>query len=179
MDKRAEKFWDIIIRYLILVVLPLGSLWIFYLIFTPLTIYPLFFLFDSFFGAVLNGTIIYVNSVPVEMIGACIAGSAYYLLLIFNLSTPNIMFSRRLKMILFSFLIFLVANIIRIFFLTMIYINSPGFFDITHQILWYAGSTVLIVAIWFFQVKLYRIKEIPFYSDLKFLYKHSLFRKIK
>jgi exosortase/archaeosortase family protein len=179
MDKKSGEFRDIIIRYLILVLLPLGSLWIFYFIFTPLTIYPLFFLFDFFFSATLSGTVIYVNSVPVEMISACIAGSAYYLLLIFNLSTPGIMLFRRLKMIFFSFLIFLVANIIRIFFLTRIYMDSSRFFDTLHQILWYAGSTVLIIAIWFFQVKLYRIREIPFYSDIKFLYKHSLFRKIK
>jgi hypothetical protein len=30
--------------------------------------------------------------------------------------------------------------------------------------------------IWFFQVWIFKIKEIPFYSDFKFLHKHSIFK---
>lgn len=179
MNKKTGEFKDIVIRYLVLICFSFGGLWIFYFIFTPVTLYPLFFLFNCIFGATLDGTTIFVKTIPIELIEACIAGSAYYLLLIFNLSTPGIKFSHRLKMIFFSFLIFLVANLIRIFLLTIIYMAGSPLFDITHKILWYAGSTILVIAIWFYQIRIYKLKEIPFYSDLRFLYKHSLLTKRK
>ena len=180
MNKNQE-FWSLFSRYALLIILALGSLWVFYLVFTPLTIYPTYWLLNYFFGAALNTaeSVIFVEGVPIEMIKACIAGSAYYLLLIFNLSTPNINISKRMKMIVGSFLIFLVINIIRIVLLTIMYINNSSFFDVTHKATWYIGSIIVVMAIWFYQVKAYKIKDIPFYSDLKFLYKHSLLRKRK
>ena len=114
MNKKIGEFRDIIIRYILLIALSFNGLFIFYLIFTPLTVYPLFFIFNYFFGAVLDGTTIYAGDIPIEIIKACVAGSAYYLLLIFNLSTPDIKINQRLRMIFFSFLIFLVVNILRI-----------------------------------------------------------------
>ena len=179
MKNFHRVFGNILARYFILVILSLGGLWAFYLIFTPLTTYPVFFLFDYFFGATLDTEIavIFVEGIPIELIKACIAGSAYFLLLIFNLSTPNIKIAQRLKMISFSFLIFLIVNILRIFLLGVMYIKGSSLFDITHLTTWYAGSVILVIAIWFYQVKAYKLKEIPFYSDLKFLYHHSLFKK--
>ncbi len=170
-----KKIFSLLCRYSLLVILSLGGLWAFYLIFTPLTVYPFYFLISSFFAAVLKGTTVYVGSVPVEIIKACVAGSAYYLMLIFNLSTPGIKISKRLKMIFYAFFMFLIANVLRIFFLTILYINQSAFFDAFHKLSWYAGSVVLIIAIWFYQVKFYNIREIPFFSDLKFLYNSSYF----
>ena len=174
-----KEFLDIFFRYFLLILLPLGGLWVFYFILTPFTVYPIYFLFNSFFGATLEGTTVYVRSIPIEMIKACIAGSAYYLLLIFNLSTPEIKINQRLKMIFFSFLIFLVVNILRIFLLAILYMTNSPLFDILHKLSWYFGSVLLVIAIWFFQIKIYKIKEIPFYSDLKFLYKYSILTKRK
>ena len=179
MNPISRKFLNLSIRYILLILLSIGSLWIFYFIFTPLTVYPLYFLFNYFFGATLNGTIINVRGIPIEMIEACIAGSAYYLLLIFNLSTPEIKINQRLKMIISAFIIFLVVNILRIFSLTIIYLTGSSLFDIAHKLFWYIGSIVLVIAIWFYQVKKYAVKEIPFYSDIKFLYKHSILIKRK
>lgn len=113
------------------------------------------------------------------MIKACIAGSAYYLLLIFNLSTPRIKFEKRIKLITSAFLIFLLANILRIVALTAMYLSGSAFFDITHRTTWYFGSVVLVLLIWFYQVRKYKINAIPFYSDIKFLYENSLLRKKK
>ncbi|MEK6829209.1 MAG: pacearchaeosortase [Nanoarchaeota archaeon] len=179
MKKSSNEILSIFYRYLLLIALPLGGLWLFYFVFTPLTVYPVYFLFNYFFGATLDKTTVYVGLVPIELIKACIAGSAYYLLLIFNLSTPNIKINQRLKMLFFAFLIFLVVNILRIFVLGILYMAGSPLFDIIHRLSWYAGSVALIVAIWFYQVKAYKLKEIPAYSDLKFLYRNSLLTKRK
>jgi len=170
MDKKIP---DIILRYAILIIAAIANLWIFYLVFTPLTVLPVFWLLDLFYDALLvSGRIILINRmIPIELIEACIAGAAYYLLLILNLSTPGIKLNKRVKMIALSFIFFLVVNILRIFILSLVAVSGSSFFDITHIFFWYALSTVFVVAIWFAEVKIFKIKEIPFYSDLRLLYK--------
>ncbi len=111
------------------------------------------------------------------MIAACIAGSAYYLLLILNLSTPGIKLKKRISMILWAFSVFLAVNILRIFLLALIFIAGYSWFDITHKLFWYILSTIFVIAIWFIEVRLFKIKGIPFYSDMKFLYTKSLLTK--
>jgi len=174
MKKRASPVLSILTRYMIILFAFIPNLWLFYLVFTPLTVYPLYFLFNLFFGASLlgNNIILVANSVPVELIDACIAGSAYALLFLLNMSVPDIEISKRIKMIAFSFLLLLTANITRIFLLTLVFMEGNSFFDEAHKFFWYAISTILVVAIWFFEVKIFRIKEIPVYSDLKILCKN-------
>ena len=174
MKKIKKKLIDLFARYLILVLVALPNLWIFYTIFTPLTIYPLYFLFNLFFDASLIGNIILIDKSPIELIPACIAGSAYYLLLIFNLSVPKIKIKKRIKMILLSFTALLSLNILRIFFLGLVFISGNTLFDITHRIFWYLISTIFVIGIWFTEVKIFKIKSIPFYSDMVFFYKKVL-----
>ena len=76
-------------------------------------------------------------------------------------------------MIFLSFACLLIINILRIFLLGLVYISGFSWFDIAHKLFWYAGSTIFVIGIWFAEVKLFKIKEIPFYSDIKFLYKKS------
>lgn len=178
MKRVAKKFWGILIRYSILVIITIPNLWLFYLIFLPLTIYPSYFLFSLFFNASMNGQLITLdNCFPIEFIGACVAGSAYYLLLILNLSVPDIKIKKRLTMILFSFLILLIINIMRIFILGLLFASRSSVFDITHKFFWYLMSVLFVAGIWFAEVKLFRIKKIPLYSDLRFLYKNSIMKK--
>jgi len=80
-------------------------------------------------------------------------------------------------MILSSFISLLVINILRILLLIIIYIEGYSFFDITHKLFWYLMSIVFVIGIWFTEVKLFKIKEIPFYSDMKFLYKKFISKK--
>lgn len=165
-------------RYIILIISTFPNLIIFYFVFTPLTIYPVFFLFSLFFDVTLRNTTIFMSNCPfIELIEACIAGSAYFLLLILNLSIPNIKISKRILMIVSSFIVLLLVNIIRIFVLGLLFFSGTKWFDITHEIFWYFGSIVLVVLIWFFEVKLFKIKEVPFYSDIKFLYSLSNLNK--
>src|SRR3989344_706251 len=179
LKEQTKKLLDIFIRYLILVAIAIPGIYIFYLIFTPLTVYPSYFLFNLFFETSLKGNIITVKSFPIEIIQACIAGAAYYLLLILILSTRNIKLNKRIKIISLSFSLLLLLNILRIFFLGILYISESAFFDISHKLFLYSGSTLFVVLIWFLQVWLFKIKEVPFYSDLIFLYRQSSLYKYK
>ena len=171
-------FLNIFLRYFILILIALPGLFIFYFIFTPLTVYPVYFLLGLFFDVTFLSKInILINNIPIELISACIAGSAYYLLLVLNLSTPKIKLKKRICAILFSFAAFLILNILRIFILSSLAVTGFSYFNVTHTIFWYGFSTIIVVAIWFVEVKIYKIKEVPFYSDIKFLYKKSLMKK--
>ncbi|MEJ2267924.1 MAG: pacearchaeosortase, partial [Nanoarchaeota archaeon] len=82
MKEKSKKYLDIFIRYSILIIFSLFNLQIFYFIFKPLTIYPLYFLLSLFFDvSLINNVLLISNQFPIEIIGACVAGSAYFLLL--------------------------------------------------------------------------------------------------
>ena len=164
-----KEYYSIIIRYLILILIALPNLYLFYLIFTPLTIYPVYFLLNLFWEASLQANTILINTFSIEVISACVAGSAYYLLLILNLSIPKIILKKRIKMILFAFSSLLILNILRIFILVSLFLMAPNLFDITHKLFWYLISIIFVIGIWFIEVRIFKIKQIPAYSDIKFL----------
>jgi exosortase/archaeosortase family protein len=177
MKKESYGILDLLIRYFILIILGLPFIDLFYRIFSPLTIYPVYFLLSIFYKTVLFGNILIVHGLPIEIISACIAPSAYYLFFILNLSMPKITINKRIKMLLIAILAFLFINILRIFFLSLLYSSGSSWFDLTHKVFWYLISLVFVVGIWFWEVKKFKIKEIPFFSDLKFLYKNSYLKK--
>lgn len=171
-----NKIKNIFLRYFIIVLIAIPNLFIFYFIFTPATIYPVFGLFKVFFKEVLliDRTFQISNKFFIEIINACIAGSAYYLLFILNFSIPKIKIKKRIKMLLFSFGFLLILNILRIFIFSLLFIySSQNFFNITHKLFWYFGTTIFIVLIWFIEVKAFKIKGIPIYSDIKLLIKNK------
>jgi exosortase/archaeosortase family protein len=175
--KNKENPLFIIFRYLILLIL-MFSLPAIYKVFSILTIYPVIFLLRLIYPSVLLfRNIIAINmNVYIQIIPACIAGSAYLLLLILNLSVP-ITAKKRVFSLVLSILILLCLNILRIFFLSVLYYNKSNLFNFTHLFFWYVLSTIFVIAIWFFIVKIFSIKEIPIYSDLKVLYDGSKSRK--
>lgn len=181
VKKRKEKeidikksFLETFLRYVIILLSSINGFWLFYFIFTPLTIYPVYWILNIFFNASLLGEIVLLNNiVPIELVPACIAGSAYFLLLALNLSTRDIKIKKRLSMIGVSFLSLWVVNIIRIFSFAMIFMAGYFFFDAAHKLFWYGLSTIFVVVIWFVVVKKFNIKTIPFYSDVKYLYNYS------
>jgi exosortase/archaeosortase family protein len=177
MDKSSEKLIDIFVRYFLLILIALPNLYIFYLIFTPLTVYPVYFLLNLLFDCSVYSNIINISGITIEVIKACVAGSAYYLLLIFNLSTPKIKLRKRITMIFVSFVALLILNILRIFFLSILFVSNSNLFDFTHKLFWYLLSILFVIGIWLIEVKVFKIKEIPFYSDILFIYKKSILKK--
>lgn len=173
MKQDTKYINNIFVRYILLIIIAIPGFDLFYYIFSPITIYPLYHILGGFYNVLLQGNTIFANGYPIEIIGACIAGSAYYFFLILNLTTPNIKLKKRILMVLFSFATFYIINMIRIVILSIMYVNGSSFFDITHKIFWYLGSTVFVIGIWLLEIKMFKIKGIPVYSDFKFLYKKS------
>jgi len=161
-----HKLIDIFTRYLIALALAFPNLFIFYFTFTPLTIYSSYFLLNIFFNTSLTGNLITITNTSIVIIPACIAGSAYYLLTILNLTTP-MKLKTRIYSLLFSYFVFLLINILRIFTVSVLFVYYPGIFFLTHLLFWYVLSTLFVVGIWFLSVKIFKIKDIPAYTDLK------------
>ncbi len=166
-----KKFYSsLILRYATLVLVAIPNLYIFYFVFTPLTTYPVNFILNLFVPTYLSPGEILMESVLIQLIPACIAGSAYYLLLVLNLTTPQI--KKRGSAILFSFSSLLILNILRIVALSFLFYFNSDWFNFTHKISWYFLSVFFVMLIWFFEVKIFKIKSVPFFSDLKNLIKN-------
>lgn len=154
-------------RYFVLLLLGLFDLYIFYKIFTPLTVYPVYFLLEALFGAeLITKTQIASQGIIIELVEACIAGAAYYFLTILNMTTPMPR-NKRAKSLIFLFSSFLVLNIIRIIVFSILYSNSFIYTDILHKSVWYFGSTILLIIVWFANVKIFHITNIPIYTDFR------------
>lgn len=155
-------------RYFVLLLLGLYNLKLFYFLFTPLTVRPVFWIISLFYdnASFLVGNTIFFGEVYVRIIFSCVAGAAYYLLLILNLSTP-MDFGKRIRSILFLLLTFLVLNIIRILVFAFLSVSNSQYFNLAHTLMWYFGSTAMVAGIWFLNIWVFRIKGIPIYSDVK------------
>ena len=62
--------------------------------------------------------------------------------------------------------VFLIVNIGRIVLFSELAVRGFQYFDLAHSASWYVGSTLLVVIIWFVNVKLFNIKKIPVYTDI-------------
>ena len=165
------QFFYIFFRYLFSLVIAL-NMNILYIIFSPLTLYPVIFITSFFYESSIIGNTIIIGDISISLADACIAGSAYLLLLILNLSV-RMDCRKRVYSILFSMLAFLILNIARIILFTFLLLNSFAYFDITHKIFWYFVSSILVVLVWFLTIRIFKIKEIPFYTDLRLVYKET------
>ncbi|MCU0642354.1 MAG: pacearchaeosortase [archaeon] len=173
-----KESFNLLVRYIILVLIAFPSIWLFYLIFTPLTVYSSYFILSLFYDVALENSTFILNSYAIELIPACIAGSAYYLLLILNLTTP-MKSKTRIRSISFLMVSFLVLNILRIAFFSFLFIKGFQYFDVAHKAVWYLGSTLLVVALWFVNVSLFKIKGIPVYSDICSLFREAFPRRAR
>ncbi|MEK6819277.1 MAG: pacearchaeosortase [Nanoarchaeota archaeon] len=159
------------LRYISLLILGIFSTTFFYFIFTPLTVYPVFWILRLIEGStkLLPGNLIFVKGFYAEIISACVAGAAYYLLLILNLATP-MKHKKRIFSLIFLLGSFLFLNISRILLFIYLLFSGYQYFDLTHKLTWYFGSTILVVLLWFLNVFLFNIKNIPIYTDMKNLF---------
>ena len=156
-------------RYLALILLALGNLFIFYTIFNSLTLYPVSFILSIFYKSalLLKGTnTIFIEGDYINLISACIAGAAYYFLFALNLSTPMPV-KTRINSLLFLVFSFLFINIMRIVIFSVLFILGYQYFDLTHKLIWNFGSTILLIIIWFVNAKIFDINNVPIYTDVK------------
>ena len=174
MKNDKTTLGSIIVRYSLVIILGLFNLEIFYFIFRPLTIHGSYYLLGLFTNPLLIGDTIIFLGQSFEIINACVIGAAYYLLFILFMGIQKINLKKRIYLILGSFATLYVFNILRIVFLIAIF-RAPHF-EAIHWIFWNIISTLLVIVIFIITIKIYKIKEIPFFNDLKLLYglKHPI-----
>ncbi len=161
----VKEVLGLVSRYLILLLIAIFNITIFYDIFTPITVHAVFLALKNLYSAqLLEGNIIFFKGYYANILPACVAGAAYYLLLILNLTTP-MHITKRIKSILFLMLSFWIINTLRIIIFAMIVFVGYQYFDIAHMLAWYIGSTVIVVAVWFANVWIFKIQAIPIYTD--------------
>ncbi len=168
---------SLIWRYGILLLFVIVGLWIV----TPATFFSDLFLeptlvLSTAILSLFNNVIIVsthsftLSNQLIELIPACIAGSAYFLLTLLNLTTPMNQ-EKRIYSLAYLYAGFLTLNIIRISVFSLIFVSGAPFFDFLHLGTWYVGSTVFVVGLWFSQKYVFKISDIPVYTDLQRLIK--------
>jgi len=146
------------------------------LILVPLTAYVSYAFLFLFFGASIYGTIVSFGSFSVEFVEACAALGAYILMGMLVLLTKDIGFKRGLKVFVIGSLLILIANVLRILLMAFVLKNfSVNLFATLHYFIWNFVSGVYVALVWVGLVYKFKVKNIPIYSDLKFLWKNSIF----
>ncbi len=167
----AKKAFFIYLRYIFLVLIALGNLSLIYALATPATSFASFFFIKLLYPqATLLGNILFFKGYYATLIPACIAGAAYYLLIVLNLATPMPL-GKRLSSLAFSITAFFVLNVARIVLFAKLFEAGYAYFDLTHLFTWYLGSTLLVALLWILAIALFKIQAIPFYTDITYLRK--------
>ncbi len=143
---------------------------LFYSVLGPITLYGSYFLTSIFYEASLKGDILQVSGFDLKFIPACAAVSAYLLLVILILLTKDIGFKRGIAVLLIGALMIYAANLIRIEILIWLLVNKGlDYFKTLHLFFWKVLASIYVAFVWVFLTRLFKIKEIPLYSDLKYL----------
>ena len=167
MDKKSKKILGIFSRYIFLVLIGLGNLYIFYKLLIPATTKIVAAILSISNQLVAVDNIIFMKNIMIEIAPACVAGAAFYLMFLLVFSTADIKPIKRFYIILSAALILFALNVARIVFLTSI--STLSSFAIIHWVFWHLISTIFVIGIWLLMVKLYKIKSVPIYSDMKYL----------
>lgn len=163
-NKKEKIFFEIFIRYIIILLFGLGNLFIFYFLLTPITTYSVYGIVNIYHDVQLSKSgLLFFEDFNVGLIDSCIAGGAFYLLFILIMSIGRINLRKRLSVLFSSFGLFLFFNIIRI--LVLIELYGTKSFVFAHWFLWNIMSTLFVIGIWFFMVKKYNIESYPFLTD--------------
>lgn len=168
------------VRLILALLLAVNSLALIYFIFTPLTVYPSFWLIKLFYPIQIDGRLFSYTNYTISIVNACVAGAAYYLLALLNLTTKGLNIATRIKAFLFGAVSLLVFNIFRIVILVLILFGiGSNTFNQIHLAFWVVGSTLFVAGIWIATTKIFKIKEIPVYSDFKEVLKLFKFKSAK
>tara|TARA_Y100000310_G_scaffold334123_1_gene413110 strand:- start:1908 stop:2453 length:546 start_codon:yes stop_codon:yes gene_type:complete len=172
------RYYKILVFRLIFAILIAGNMGFLALIITPLSMWISYVPLFLFFGAGIKGNILNVGSTRIEYIDVCAAVGAYILLALLLSLTKDLKFEKGLRVFFVGSLLILIANVIRIdMMILLLKYYGSDLFDTLHLFVWKFVSTFYVVIVWVFLVNKFKIKEIPIYSDIKFLYEKSLFFK--
>ena len=167
MDKQSNKIIGLFARYLALFLVGMNIYFFRDKILTPLTLHTSNKILSIFSPTTVADNIIKFRGVMIEIVPACVAASAFFLLLFLILATSEIKPGKRSLVIILSMLSLFVLNILRIVLLAIL--TRTVYFELAHWTFWHLISTLFVVGIWFTMVKVYKIKSIPAYSDVMYL----------
>ncbi|MBI2671386.1 pacearchaeosortase [Candidatus Woesearchaeota archaeon] len=150
-----------------------GSEIFYFILFYP-TFYLSYLSLLSYNPVLINNSLI-INNINLVFIPACLAASAYTLLSLLILLTKDINLKKGIKIFLTGFFTLFFVNLIRIFLLAVLLIESGiKLFNTFHLFFWQVFSTIFVLLLWIFLTKYFKVKTIPVYSDYK-----ELLNKIK
>lgn len=115
----------------------------------------------------------------VNIVKYCVTASAYYLLTLLCVVTMSIALWKRIVMFLIGSALIFGMNIVRIIVLINILLNSQGVFKPAHFAFSLLLSVGYVLLVWFFLSFLFKVKAVPFYSDIKFLIHEMSQEKMK
>ncbi len=149
-----------------------------YIIALPITTYLSFIFLNIFqYSPTLANNAISIGNTNFNFIPACVALPAYYLLLLLILTTKDLDFKKSAKILAYGSILILAMNIIRIDLLIAAFISlGKHWFDSIHLVFWKFVSGIYVALVWIFLSKKYKIKTIPVYSDIKYLYEKSILK---
>lgn len=165
--------YKLILRILIAILLLTIPFNIFYWLLLKPTLYLSYLpLLTKYKDITIGNDYLLINNNILKFTLACIATATYYLLILLLLLTKNIGFIKLIRMLFSGILLILTFNIIRIDLLIVIYIEyGIIWFNNLHLLFWKFLSSFIVVLIWLYLCYKFKIKNIPAYSDLKFLIK--------
>lgn len=167
-----EYKWQLTLRIGIAIILAAAFDW-FYVVLSPLTLYPSYWILNLYSDATLTGSKIITSNYYLNFVDACIAAAAYFLLALLVLFTDKIRFRERVYMFLLGSLMILSFNIIRIEILFYVLLNyGSNIFQSIHLIFWKFLSTIFVFLTWIFLIKKFRVKAVPVLSDYKRILKY-------
>jgi len=141
-------------------------------IFTKITLYPSYLItLIKYSNAILENNYMIINNTLLRFIPACIGASAYCFLLVIILLTKDIKLKTRINLFLLGSLLILMLNIIRIEVLIYVLMKyGSDLFRAARESFWLFISGVYVAIVWLFLAWKFKIKAIPVYSDLKYLF---------
>ena len=138
-----------------------------------LTLYGSYPLLLTKYSPTIIGNSFMINNNLLNIISACVATSAYYLLLVLIIFTKDLRLKTSIYLFLIGSTLILAANIIRIDILIFIFLEyGKNIFERFHLFIWEFISSIYVALVWIFLVKKFKIKTIPVYSDIKYLIKN-------
>lgn len=105
----------------------------------------------------------------VNIVKYCVTASAYYLLTLLCIIVMGVALWKRILMFLAGSALIFGMNIVRIIVLIRILLNNQGAFEPMHTFFSLLLSVGYVGLVWFLLSIVFRVKTVPFYSDVKFL----------
>ena len=162
--------YNLVLR--VLIALIIRPEWIYYSLtwVTMIIPYAILSIFGYSVKIIYSTRSLFINGSEFVMIEACIATSAYYLLILLILTTKDIGFKKSISMLLLGSLLILLMNIFRIIFLILTVLKlGDNWFGIIHMTFWYFISSIYVFLVWILLIKKFNVHNIPIYSDAKYL----------